>query len=171
MKILISGDDKNTLKSYKNVLESRNHQVWTAEDSERCVQIYRQELDKLQNSDVASHPFYVVILDYKIPRKDGLETAMEIFEMVPDQRIILVSVYTKNIETNSTEKLKHDIEMLQKPFSLDIFIDKVEDREIFEQLETFGIHIPDPKDHIPSHKHLTKLLAELVKVETKYFKL
>lgn len=116
------------------------------------------------------HPFYTVILDYKMPKKDGLETVREIFELVPDQRIILVSAYTKNIIVSSTKKLKHCIEILQKPVPPDIFIDKVEDREIFEQLKTFGIHISDIKEHILSHKHLTKLLKELVKVETKYFK-
>jgi len=170
MKILIAEDDKNILESYKNILESRNHQVLVAEDGERCVQIYRQELDKLRNSDATSHPFYVVILDYEMPKKNGLETAKEIFELVPDQRIIFASAYTENIMINSTEKLKHAVEILQKPFSMDVFIDKVETREIFEQLETFGIHISDLKDRTPSHKHLTKLLEELLKIEAKYFK-
>jgi len=170
MKILIAEDDKNILESYKNILESRNHQVLVAEDGERCVQIYRQELDKLRNSDATSHPFYVVILDYEMPKKNGLETAKEIFELVPDQRIIFASSYTENIMINSTEKLKHAVEILQKPFSMDVFIDKVETREIFEQLETFGIHISDLKDRTPSHKHLTKLLEELLKIEAKYFK-
>jgi len=170
MKILIAEDDKNILESYKNILESRNHQVLVAEDGERCVQIYRQELDKLRNSDATSHPFYVVILDYEMPKKNGLETAKEIFELVPDQRIIFASAYTENIMINSTEKLKHAVEILQKPFSIDVFIDKVETREIFEQLETFGIHISDLKDRTPSHKHLTKLLEELLKIEAKYFK-
>ena len=170
MKILIAEDDKNKLDSYKNILESRNHQVLIAEDGERCIQIYRQELDKLRNSDITSHPFYVVILDDKIPKKDGLETAKEIFELVPDQWIIFVSADTETIRVDSTKKLKHAIEMLQKPFSMDAFVDKVESREIIEQLETFGIHIPDVKDRLPSHKHLTELLEELLKIEAKYFK-
>ena len=170
MKILIAENDKNVLESHKITLESRNHQVWTAEDGKRCIQIYRQELAKIRNLGAISHPFYTVILDYKMPKKDGLETAIEIFELVPDQRIILVSTYTKNIIGSSTKKLKHGIEILQQPFSPDVFIDKVEDREIFEQLETFGIHTSDLKERILSHKHLTKLLKELVKVETQYFK-
>lgn len=170
MKILIAEYDKNILELYKNVLESRNHQVLIAEDGEKCVQIYHQELDKLRNLDATSHPFYVVILDYKMPKKDGLEAAKEIFELVPDQRIIIVSTYTENIMISSTEKLKHGVEMLHKPFSMDIFIDKVEDREVIEQIETFGIHIADLKDRTLSHKYLTKLLEELLKIETKYFK-
>jgi len=170
MKILIAEDDKNILELYKNVLESRNHQVWTAEDSERCIQIYRQELDKIQDSGVISHPFYVVILDYKIPKKEGLQTAKEIFELVSDQRIIFVSADTKIIRISSTKKLKYAVEVLQKPFSMEVFIDKVEAREIFEQLETFGIQRSDLKDRTISHKHLTKLLEELLKIEAKYFK-
>jgi len=170
MKILIAADDKNILKSYKNILESRNHQVRTAEDGERCIQIYRQELGKLRNSEAISHPFYVVILDYKMPKKDELETVREIVELVPDQKIIFVSFYTKIVRISSAKKLKHAVEVLQKPFSMDVFIDKIEAREIVEQLETFGIHMSDLKYHLPSHKHLTKLLEELLKIETKYFK-
>jgi len=52
---------------------------------------------------------------------------------------------------------------------MDVFI-TVEDREVFEQLENFGIHTSDLKDHVLSDRHLTKLLEELIKVETKYFK-
>src|SRR6185312_13471342 len=146
MKILIAEDDKHVLESYKNIFESRNHQVLIAKNGEKCIQIYRQELDKLRNSDTTLHPFYAVILDHKIPEKDVLETAIEIFNLVPDQRIIITSEYTKDIIINSTKKLKYDIEILQKPFSLDVFIDKVEDREIFEELKTFGIHLSDLKD-------------------------
>lgn len=170
MRILIAEDDKSVLESYKRMLESRNHQVWAAEDGERCIQIYRQELDKLCNSDTKSQPFYAVILDYKMPKKNGLETAIEIFELVPDQRIIFASAYTKDIILSSTMKLKYGIEMLQKPFSFDVLIDMVEDREVFEQLESFGIHISELKERVLSHRQLTKLLEELVKVETKYFK-
>jgi len=171
MKILIvKDDDKKILELYKNVLESKNHQVWTARNNERCVQIYHQELDKIRNSDAISHPFDVVILDYKMPRKDGLETAKEIFELVSDQRIMFVSANTKIIRVSSTKRLKHTIEVLRKPFSMNGFIDKVEAREIFEQLETFGIHVSDLKDRTTSHKHLTKLLEELLKIEAKYFK-
>jgi|SRR6185312_785078 len=170
MKILIAEDDKNVLESYKSILESRNHQVWATEDGERCIKIYRQELDKLCNSGTRSQPFNAVILDYKMPKKSALETAIEIFELVPDQRIIFASAHTKNIMLSSTMKLKHDTEMLQKPFSSDVLIDMVEDREVFEQLESFGIHISDLKDRRLSHRQLTKLLEELIKVETKYFK-
>src|SRR6185437_13550990 len=168
MKILIAEDDKNVLESYKSILESRNHQVWTAEDGERCIQIYHQELDKLRNLDIKLQPFYVVILDYEIPKKNGLETAIEIFELVPDQRIIFASAYTKNTILSLTKKLKYDTEVLQKPFSLDVLIDKIEDREVFKQIESFGICISDLKDRILSHRQLTKLLEELIKVETKY---
>jgi len=171
MRILIAEDDKGVLESYKRILESRNHQVWTAGDGEICIQVYRQELDKLRNSGTKSQPFNVVILDYKMPKKNGLETAIEVFKLIPDQRIIFASVYTKDIILSSTMKLKHDIEILQKPFSFDVLIDMIEDKEVFEQLESFGINISDLKDRILSHRQLTKLLEDLVKVETKYFKL
>ncbi len=168
MKILIAEDEKNILGPYKIILESRHHEVVTSEDGEKCIQIYRQEFDKLKNSNTIAPPFDVVILDYKMPKKDGLEVAKEIFDLVPDQRIVFASAYIKNILVNSTEKLKQATEMLQKPFSLDTLVDKVEDKEIFEQLETFGICIPESQKKSPSHKQLVKLLETLLEVEKKY---
>jgi CheY-like chemotaxis protein len=167
MKILIAEDEKNILVPYKIILESRNHEVHTVEDGEKCIQIYRQEFDKLNNSDKNIHPFDIVILDYKMPKKDGLEVAKEIFELVPDQRIVFASAYIKNILVNSTEKLKQATEMLQKPFSLDTLVDKVEDKELFAQLEAYGICMPNPKKQ-PTHRQLIKILEELLEVEKKY---
>ncbi|MDQ3967915.1 MAG: hypothetical protein M3275_05910 [Thermoproteota archaeon] len=37
----------------------------------------------------------VVILDYKMPKKDGLRVAKEILDMNPEQRIIFASAYVE----------------------------------------------------------------------------
>ena len=41
-------------------------------------------------------PFDVVVLDYKMPGKDGMEVAKEILTINPDQRIIFASAYVRD---------------------------------------------------------------------------
>ena len=50
--------------------------------------------------------FDVVILDYKMPKRDGLEVAKEILEVNPEQWIIFTSAYVKKMLEESVEGLK-----------------------------------------------------------------
>jgi CheY-like chemotaxis protein len=60
--------------------------------------------DSVSDSQSGSHssfsrsrhlPFDAVVLDYRMPKKDGLEVAKEILKMYPEQRIIFASAYIK----------------------------------------------------------------------------
>ena len=63
----------------------------------------QQKQDKKAGSKLNSSPsllpppFDAVILDYRMPRKDGLEVAKEILELNPRQRIIFASAYVKKL--------------------------------------------------------------------------
>jgi CheY-like chemotaxis protein len=45
-------------------------------------------------------PFDVVVLDYKMPSKDGMEVAKEILQINPYQRIIFASAYVLPIDVS-----------------------------------------------------------------------
>lgn len=169
MKVLIAEDERNILTPYKIILESRGHQVLTAEDGESCIQLYRSEFEKLPK-DSPKPPFDVVLLDYRMPKKDGLQVAKEIFELVPDQRIVYVSAYVKTILVDSAKQLPNAIEMLQKPFELDVLVDVVEEKEVLEKLKEFGVGLKaeNPNAHLPNHNELVKLLEALLEIEKKY---
>lgn len=167
MKILIAEDEPNILEPYKIILESRNHQVKTALDGQTCVDVYSDELNNAKKSNSSSKPFDIVILDYKMPKKDGLQVAKEIFALVPDQRILFASAFVKSILVESASQLDNAVEMLQKPFELNTLVDKVEDKELFEQLDEFGLK-PKDVDELPSHNDLVKLIEMLKQVEKKY---
>jgi DNA-binding NtrC family response regulator len=76
-----------------------------------------------------------------MPGKDGMEVAKEIFEINPDQRIIFASAYVKETLENSVKQLKRVVELLQKPFEIQTFIDTIEDRQIYEELKKIMINI------------------------------
>jgi DNA-binding NtrC family response regulator len=89
------------------------------------------------NSSSISHhryysPFDAVVLDYRIPGKDGLQIAKEILELNPEQRIIFASAYVKETLEDSVKELKRVVELMQKPFDADVLVDTIEDKEAQE---------------------------------------
>lgn len=167
MKVLIAEDESNILTPYKIILESRGHQVFTAEDGTSCMQIYKEELEKLPK-DSKINPFDVVLLDYRMPKKDGLQVAKEIFDLVINQRIVFVSAYVKTVLIDSSSKLPNIVEMLQKPFELDVLVEVVEEQETLNHLKEFGIGIKGGTTNFPSHNELVKLLESLLEMQRKY---
>jgi CheY-like chemotaxis protein len=156
MKILIAEDESDISHTYRIALESRNHDVEIANDGVKCIQVYREELAKRQASSnknmkhnstlqdsrpTAAPPFDIVVLDYKMPGKDGMEVAKEILAINPDQRIIFASAYVKETLEHSVKQLKRVVEMLQKPFEMKAFIDTIEDKQVYEELKKMMINI------------------------------
>ncbi len=45
-----------------------------------------------------------MILDYKMPKKDGLQVAKDILELKPDQRIIFASAYLEEALEDSIKR-------------------------------------------------------------------
>ena len=113
MRILIADDEPDLLSQYKTILEDRSHQVVTTLDGESCVLEYSKMLS--QDSD---NPFDAVVLDYSMPKLNGLQTAKEILGLNPSQRIIFASAYVQETLVDSIKNLKQIVELLQKPFSL-----------------------------------------------------
>lgn len=122
MRILISEDVRHTAMQYKISLEERNHQVTTTENGEECLKIYQEE--KQSKKDKAT-PFDVVILDYRMPHKDGMTVAKQIRIISPNQRIIFASAYLKDALIDSMKDL-HGVEFMEKPFELDDLVEAVE---------------------------------------------
>jgi CheY-like chemotaxis protein len=156
MKILIAEDESDISHTYRVALESRNHDVEITDDGVKCIQVYREELAKRQASSyknmkhnsilqdsrpTPATPFDVVVLDYKMPGKDGMEVAKEILATNPDQRIIFASAYVKETLEHSVKQLKRVVELLQKPFEMKAFIDTIEDKQVYEELKKMMINI------------------------------
>jgi response regulator RpfG family c-di-GMP phosphodiesterase len=76
-----------------------------------------------------------------MPGKNGVEVAKEILAINPDQRIIFASAYVKETLENSVKELRRVVELLQKPFEIQAFIDTIEDKQVYEELEKIMINI------------------------------
>lgn len=121
------------MTSYKLLLRSRKHELFTASDGEECLMIFekirKQDQPKSRSDSPKSSrtPFDVVVLDYRMPKKDGLQVARQILSVAPDQRIIIASAYTHELIGISR------VEMLQKPFGFDVLLRLVEGAPEFPQ--------------------------------------
>jgi len=122
LKILIAEDHQSTSKVYYEIFTSRGHQVVVTSNGRECVDRFRREIIRYDDPE---YPFDVVILDYAMPLKSGVEVAKEILELNPNQRIVFISAYPNKMlsDYKDTEKA---IEFLSKPFTLSALVNFVE---------------------------------------------
>jgi CheY-like chemotaxis protein len=166
LKILIAEDDKDTATLYKNALEERGHQVIITNNGQHCLEVYHSELQMVtSNTNLSEHiqPFDAVILDYKMPKINGMQVAKEILAVNSHQRIIFASAYVKETLIDSIQQLNQIVELLQKPLGETELIDVIEDKEIYLELQKLGIKIEDIKAANFRHEQLRNLLEILKK--------
>jgi CheY-like chemotaxis protein len=184
MKILIAEDDSNLAEAYRDALENRNHEIVMTANGEECLNKYRNEMQYMQDSIQIANgkkrkefqskvhrggwvnvPFDAVILDYKMPKKDGLQVAKEIFELNPRQRIIFASAYVQDTLVDSVKHLNRVVELMQKPFGLQELVDTVEDKEAYEALNKLIVNIRNIKDLNPTKDEAKNLFENLRRIQ------
>ena len=127
--ILVAEDNEFTAKQYKTALEKKGHKVTLTKDGEECFDVYNDEVkySELFKKSKQS-PFDIVLLDQSMPRKTGIEVAKEILGLRGNQRIIFLSAYAQKILVGADNVKEDTIQILQKPFSLDFLVKKIEGR-------------------------------------------
>jgi CheY-like chemotaxis protein len=165
MKILVAEDDPTTLKPYEVALNAGGHQVMVTDNGEDCLRIYLDELNKFTPSEDGSSPFDAVLLDYRMPKKDGMEVAKEILELNPDQRIIFASAYVKDTLVDSVKQLRRAVELMQKPFKVEALVNTLEDKGIYEELRKLNVDADAFKAVNPTHDQITHLLEAIRRIQ------
>jgi DNA-binding response OmpR family regulator len=181
MRILIAEDDTGIAEAYKDALETRNHEVILTANGEECIRKYLSYTKDTQQSAhlteeqkrknlspdgyVSKGHFDVVILDYKMPKKNGLQVAKEIFELNSDQRIIFASAFVQDTLVDSVKHLKRVVELMQKPFGLQQLIDTVEDNEVYKALNELIVGIREIKDLSPTNKQIQNLFQNVRRIQ------
>ena len=124
MKILIVEDDAQTAMQYQLALEEKNHDVIVTNDGKEACDSYSRAF-QVEPKTPGVSPFDVVILDYRLPVKNGIQVAKKIMSKNPKQKMIFATGHMKEI---LTREAKEDIpiHVIEKPFELDEFVNKVE---------------------------------------------
>src|SRR3989337_2864081 len=159
MKILIAEDEPDIAMPYRIVLEKRNHQVMITDNGEACLEAYQDALRRTPKGD--GMPFDAVVLDYRMPKKNGLEVAKEILAVNPHQRIIFASAYVRDVLMEAVRQLRQFVELVQKPFNERQFIEILEDAEVYQELRKLDVDINQIKLGQFRHEQLRKLLEIL----------
>jgi CheY-like chemotaxis protein len=165
MRLLVA-EDLKAAKAHKSALKRRGHIVTLASSGD-CLKIYNDKLhDVALRSDPNDHiqPFDVVVLDYEIPKMNGIEVTKEILTVNPHQRIIFTSGDDMAI-SKSLRQLKQKVEILKKPFTKQLLIETVEDEYVYSALKELNIDIDDIKRAHFTHEQLTKILRILKKAK------
>lgn len=126
LKILVAEDNVFTATQYMRVLEKGGHNVTVAKDGQECVQLYSDEIGRMGIDSIDKNPFDVVLLDNNMPKKSGVEVAKEILDKRPNQRIIFASAYDMNSLLKSPGNIPKTVEVLEKPFSLNTMINRLQ---------------------------------------------
>jgi CheY-like chemotaxis protein len=138
MRILIAEDETDILELYKSALQQRGHVVVAASNGEEALRAYEESLSVDDSGKRHLSNFAVVVLDFKMPKKDGMEVAESILKLTPGQRIIFASAYVKDTLLRSVKKLNRAVELIQKPFQLRTLVDTIEDLEMYAMLHEFN---------------------------------
>ncbi len=168
VKVLLAEDEADVLNLYRAALERRGHAVVVALDGEQGLRAYHDSLKQegSRNAMTKVSGFDVVVLDYRMPRKDGMQVAKAILALVPDQRIIFASAYVKDTLVESVKKLDRIVELIQKPFELKQLVDTIEDTEVYGKLKQFNVNIERIRGLNLSHdelEELTERVGEIMK--------
>jgi CheY-like chemotaxis protein len=113
LNILIAEDEPEILRLYEIVLGAEGYKVSTTIDGQECVQAYTAA----HNS---GNPFDLVILDYRMPRKNGVEVAKEILALCPTQDLLMITAYKeqRDLQDQTVKKMQ----ILEKPFDMDALV-------------------------------------------------
>ncbi len=165
MRVLIAEDDVDMAKMYRVTLEARHHVAVITHDGEECVRVYKQEADKLTGKPSKYEPFDVAVLDYRMPKMDGLEAAKQILGINKAQRIVFASAYVKETLRDSVRELDQVVELIQKPFEPKILIELIENTAVVKELEDINRTLADMNHAKSDDEQVSELLDVLKRIQ------
>lgn len=103
--ILVCDDEESVQAAIRLVLE-RDYDLLFASDGEEALRQFR------------AHPVDLVLLDLKMPKKDGMEVLQELMAKQPPPRVVLLTAY-QSVELAQRATQSGAVDYVPKPFTRD----------------------------------------------------
>ncbi len=126
-KVLIVEDHELIAETYKIMLEDQGYGVSMAADGVEGIGKFDEQL-RITGTQTTG-PFDLVVVDYHLPGKDGIEVIEHILSAAPYQRVLIASSYPIEVIRKSAGILHKPVELMQKPFDLINLVEIVEGRK------------------------------------------
>jgi CheY-like chemotaxis protein len=136
----MSDEDGHSNYHYSNYSSKRRRTTNSGGNDDQAL-ISPSSSSLTLSSPPPSPPYDAVVLDYRMPKKDGLQVAKEILASNPSQRIIFASAYVKETLRESVKELRQVVELMQKPFLPEALVDVVEDTEAYPELKKLFVNV------------------------------
>ena len=106
LKILVVDDEIAVCKQLRKFLESKGYSVVEAHSGDEALSVYKKERPD------------VVLLDIRMPRKDGLETLRELMVLDPKVKVIMVTAVLER-ELAGQADVEKALNYIAKPINLE----------------------------------------------------
>jgi len=104
LRVFIVDDDRDLAESLALAVEGRGYEVEVAHSGEEAIERYRQR------------DFDIAFMDVRLPGKNGVESFLEIRDIRPEARVVMITGYL--MEELRQQAEEHGVQgVLQKPFS------------------------------------------------------
>lgn len=117
MKILVAEDDFRSADVFEKLLEIKGYEVEIIHDGLECLERYTKELKNTSAWKSKPNPFEVLMLDFSMPKLDGISVAQAIKKLRPTQRIVIITAYSKDLLRKFPQDCG-DLQLIEKPISL-----------------------------------------------------
>jgi DNA-binding NtrC family response regulator len=118
MNILIVDDERIVLDSCKRVLEADGYSVTLATSADKALE------------SMSAEAFSLILMDIKMPGRDGMSLMREVKEKWPDVPVIIMSGYATN-ETVTQVSKTDAASFIAKPFTPDELAEAI--RKVLEK--------------------------------------
>jgi len=106
VRILMVDDERSVLRAIQRLFLDEAYEILTAETGDEGIQL----LEKV-------HPVQVVISDYRMPQRDGVDFLREVFERWPDTVRIVLSGYADAAAVVGAINQGHIYKFIPKPWN------------------------------------------------------
>ena len=114
-KILIAEDNPTVGETFTQILSSQNYHVIWVKDGQEALEWYSKENHIAKQE--GKKPFDLVIMDFAMPKMNGIDTVKGMLMLNPLQRIVFCTAYGRDL-IKEVPEFEKNIEILEKPISL-----------------------------------------------------